>query len=99
MKNGLSPKHYSKMAIQPTEFIFKNDIPFCEGNVIKYVSRWRDKGGVEDLKKAMTYIQYLIDNYERGSTHYEAHGNGLSSFDTVDGIERREKRGVDGSEK
>ena len=52
--------HYAKYAIQPTEYIIKNNLNFCEGNVIKYVTRWKDKGGVEDLKKARHYIEMLI---------------------------------------
>jgi len=40
----------------------KNGLGFCEGNVIKYVSRWREKGGVEDLKKARQYIDFLIQS-------------------------------------
>ena len=52
--------HYAKYAIQPTEYIIKNNLSFCEGNVIKYVTRWKDKGGVEDLKKARQYIDILI---------------------------------------
>lgn len=51
------------MAIQPLEFILANGIGFCEGNVIKYVSRWKEKGGVEDLKKAKHYIEVLISTY------------------------------------
>lgn len=53
--------HYKGLAIQPVEFIHKNGIGFCEGNAIKYLVRWRDKGGVEDLKKAKHYIDLLID--------------------------------------
>jgi hypothetical protein len=56
--------HYNKYAIQPTEYIIKNNLPFCEGNVIKYVTRWKDKGGVEDLKKARHYLDLLIENEE-----------------------------------
>ena len=52
--------HYAKYPIQPTEFIVRNNIGFCEGNVVKYVTRWKDKGGVEDLKKARHYIDILI---------------------------------------
>lgn len=52
--------HYKKMVIQPVEFIHKNNIPFIEGCVIKYVSRWRDKGGVEDLRKARHFLDLLI---------------------------------------
>lgn len=53
--------HYKKLAIQPIEFIFKNKIGYAEGNVIKYVTRWRDKNGVEDLKKARHYLDLLIE--------------------------------------
>lgn len=53
--------HYKDMSIQPIEYIVKNDIPFLEGNVIKYVSRWRKKNGVADLEKAKHYIELLIE--------------------------------------
>lgn len=53
--------HYKSMRIQPVEFIHANGIPYLEGNVIKYVSRWRSKGGVADLEKAKHYIDLLIE--------------------------------------
>ena len=53
--------HYKQFAIQPVEFIHKNGIPFIEGNCIKYLCRWRDKGGVEDLKKVKHYLDLLIE--------------------------------------
>lgn len=53
--------HYRKRAIQPIEYIHANNIPFAEGNVIKYVTRWRDKDGIKDLKKAKHYIELLIE--------------------------------------
>jgi len=54
-------QHYKTMAIQPVEFIHKNAIGFIEGSIIKYVSRWRLKGGVEDLRKAQHFLQILIE--------------------------------------
>lgn len=57
--------HYKDMVIQPIEFILKNNIGFCEGNIIKYVCRYRNKNGLEDLKKARHYIDMLIENYEK----------------------------------
>ena len=54
-------KHYREMAIQPAEYIMRNGIRFAEGCVIKYVSRWRDKGGVEDLRKAIHFLEMLIE--------------------------------------
>ena len=57
--------HYKDMAIQPVEFIHANGIGYFEGNVIKYVTRWRKKNGIEDLKKARHYVDLLIDLEER----------------------------------
>ena len=54
-------EHYKRYAIQPTEYIVKNKLGFCEGNVVKYVTRYKDKGGIEDLKKARHYIDMLIE--------------------------------------
>ena len=56
--------HYTSMVIQPFEFIQKNEIGFAEGNVIKYVCRWKLKGGVEDLKKAEHYLQLLKESVD-----------------------------------
>lgn len=53
--------HYKDLAIQPVEYIHRNGIGFCEGSVVKYVTRWRAKGGVEDLKKARHFLDLLID--------------------------------------
>lgn len=53
--------HYKDMKIQPIEFIHANNIPFAEGCVIKYVSRWRNKNGIADLKKAKHFIELLIE--------------------------------------
>ena len=57
--------HYKTMAIQPVEFIHGNNLGFCEGNVIKYVTRWKSKGGIEDLKKARHYLDMLISMEQR----------------------------------
>jgi hypothetical protein len=52
--------HYKGFTIQPIEFIHLNDIPYIEGNVIKYICRHRQKNGLEDLLKAKHYIDLLI---------------------------------------
>lgn len=52
--------HYKKWKIQPVEFIHANNIPFCEASAIKYLTRWRDKGGIADLEKAKHFIDLLI---------------------------------------
>ena len=58
-----NPKHYDKVGfgIQPLEYIIANELDFLEGNVIKYVSRYPHKGGINDLLKARTYIEKLIE--------------------------------------
>ena len=53
--------HYKGKPVQPWDFIAANNIGYFEGNVIKYVSRWREKGGVEDLRKAKHYLEKLIE--------------------------------------
>ncbi|HHJ1397630.1 TPA: DUF3310 domain-containing protein [Pseudomonas aeruginosa] len=53
--------HYKEQPIQPVQYIHANGIGYLEGNVIKYVSRWKKKNGIEDLKKAKHYIELLIE--------------------------------------
>lgn len=53
--------HYKSMKFQPIEFILANDLGFCEGNIIKYTCRYKQKGGVEDLEKVVHYAQMLIE--------------------------------------
>lgn len=59
--------HYKKMKIQPAEYNYANNIPFLEGNIIKYISRWRNKNGVADLKKAIHCIELLIELEQKGT--------------------------------
>lgn len=56
--------HYSGQNIQPIDYIMSNELDFCEGNVVKYVTRWKFKNGVEDLKKARHYLDFLIEANE-----------------------------------
>lgn len=56
--------HYKTKAIQPVQYCMANGIGFMEGSVIKYVSRWRDKGGLQDLEKARHFLDLLIE-YEK----------------------------------
>lgn len=53
--------HYKNKSIQPWDYIVQNEIPYLEGNIIKYISRWRDKGGLDDLRKAQHYLSKLIE--------------------------------------
>jgi len=54
--------HYMTMKIQPTEYILANDLGFCEGNIVKYISRWKNKNGIEDLQKVIQYAEILIED-------------------------------------
>jgi hypothetical protein len=58
--------HYKDFKIQPIDFIVANSLPWAEANVVKYVVRWRRKNGVEDLKKARWYLDYLIEKESAG---------------------------------
>jgi hypothetical protein len=51
--------------IQPIDFIVSNKMNFLEGNIIKYVYRYPSKGGVEALRKARTYLDWLIESVEQ----------------------------------
>ena len=53
--------HYKTQAIQTWDYIAANNIGYLEGNAIKYLSRWKSKGGVNDLLKAKHYIEKLIE--------------------------------------
>jgi hypothetical protein len=60
-KKQVGGTHYKSMAIQPSEFINRNNIPFAEGNAIKYLCRHKQKNQKEDLLKAKHYIDMAID--------------------------------------
>jgi len=53
--------HYRQGGIQPIEYIHANSLSFCEGNVVKYITRWRHKDGLKDLEKAKHYIELLME--------------------------------------
>jgi hypothetical protein len=63
----ISGTHYKDKAIQPWNFIIANDLGFLEGNVIKYICRFKDKNGLVDLHKAKHYLEKLIE-VESGKT-------------------------------
>lgn len=68
------PSHYADKSIEVIEYIKDTLTPdgytdYCIGNVIKYVSRWRKKGGVEDLRKAQVYLNWAAENAEKIETN------------------------------
>ena len=54
--------HYKDMAIQPVEYILANNLSYIEGNIVKYASRWKDKGGIKDLEKIKHFADLLIED-------------------------------------
>lgn len=54
-------EHYRSKAIQPWDYIVANDMPFLEGCIVKYVSRYKGKGGLKDLEKARHFLDKLIE--------------------------------------
>jgi len=52
--------HY-QLAIQPIEYIYKNSLDYCEGNVVKYITRHGSKNGAEDIRKAIHYCELLLE--------------------------------------
>ena len=62
-KDNISPNYY-KEGIQVTDFILSYNMEWCEGNIIKYVTRYKAKNGLEDLKKAKWYLEKLIEKLE-----------------------------------
>jgi hypothetical protein len=59
--------HYRTMAIQPIEYILKNELGYMEANVVKYVSRHKSKNGAEDIKKAIHYLEMILEFQYGGS--------------------------------
>ena len=58
--------HYKKYAIQPVEYAMLNNLNYCQANAIKYTTRYKDKGGIEDLRKAIHNIEILIELEQKG---------------------------------
>ena len=61
LKQQVGGDHYPKLAIQPVTYINANGLSYLQGNVIKYVTRYKDKNGLQDLEKAKHYIDMLIE--------------------------------------
>lgn len=61
LETQVSGSHYKDFPIQPVEFIHKNNIPYLEGNVIKYTCRHKSKNGKEDILKAIHYLQLILE--------------------------------------
>lgn len=58
--------HYSDMNVEPIELIEAFDLNFVQGSIVKYVSRYKSKGGVQDLEKALHYCEIGLDDKSNG---------------------------------
>ena len=88
MNDQTSPKHY-QTKIQAIDFIQANNLNFCEGNVIKYVLRYREKGGKEDLLKARQYIEYLIKDYKEKKIWLDSPSTNKIPFSSCPAYEKK----------
>ena len=61
--------HYKKLPIQPWDYILANDLDYFQGSIVKYITRWKDKGGVTDLKKARHFLDKYIEEEEKKCQH------------------------------
>lgn len=61
LDNQVSGTHYKDKGIQPIVYIHANNLGFCEGNAVKYLTRHREKGGADDIRKAIHYLELLLE--------------------------------------
>ena len=62
MNDNINPTYYRK-GIETTDYIVSHSMNYLEGNIIKYVTRYKDKGGLEDIEKAEWYLARLKKDY------------------------------------
>jgi hypothetical protein len=67
LQKQIGGSHYAEMAIQPMEYSMANNLDACQHTIVKYVSRFRNKNGIEDLKKAIHCIEMLME-FEYGES-------------------------------
>ena len=67
--DNINPRHYTELKISPLEYIKANHLDWNVANVVKYVSRYKSKNGIEDLKKARWYLDDLIKDMEGDNTN------------------------------
>lgn len=59
-REQIGGNHYNNKRIQPIDYIIENNLPYCEGNVVKYVTRHKEKNGAEDIRKAIHYLRFIL---------------------------------------
>ena len=70
-KDAINPDYYKGNGkIETTKYILSHKLNFCEGNIIKYITRYKLKNGLEDLLKAKKYLALLIEDVEKNNVWY-----------------------------
>ena len=87
------PPHYFRFKIEPITFIMQNEIPYAEGNAIKYICRWRHKHKTKeeqlgDLKKAIQYINLLIEQETQEKGEVKLKLTGKTPEEKADDIQK-----------
>ena len=94
-KKQVGGDHYKSMVIQPSEFINRNNIPFAEGNAIKYLCRHKQKNQKEDLLKAKHYIDMAIDrDYPEPVKDEIKESSGKNSQEVTSGVTQKNSWGI-----
>ena len=70
-----SPDYYKRGNIEVTDFIIDQSMSFLEGNVVKYITRYKEKSGIEDLRKARWYLEKLIEEQVKHSENNKLRRN------------------------
>lgn len=83
--------HYSKMKVQPTELITELKCSFYQGNIIKYLSRYKSKNGKQDLEKVIHYAQIAIERQDRRVCVEDAIFHGIPRFCKENGLSKIEE--------
>lgn len=80
--------HYKKNGIQPWDYIIANNIGYLEGSAIKYITRWKDKNGIDDIRKAIHFLEKLIETEIGAPAHpgvvQRSHLSGVAYSETID---------------
>lgn len=84
----IAGSHYKQVAIQPWDYVAANNLGYFEGSAIKYITRWRSKGGISDIQKAIHFLEKLIE-LESPNPHNVPTTEGKSAYPE---LERATKR-------
>ena len=85
LNTQIGGNHYKTLGIQPVEYIRANNLGYFEGNVVKYVTRWKDKDGIKDLEKARHYLDLLISFEHKKAQEKRAMGSVIGQQNLASG--------------